>query len=541
MYFIYYFSFASAVLGYGFFLSKYLKINVKNIGITGIVGIFFLTLISYISSIFVAHGYIFNLFILITGLIFFFYFVINLKLSKNDILLFTYIFIILFIFVLLAKNHDDFPYYHFPYTYLLTQYSHPIGLGLLNNGFRNPSSLFFFNSLLFFPKIDIYLIHLGSVYFLGFSNLFFLKNIFSKFNYKKFRFYNFLNLFCLILVNVLFVRLAEYGTDRGGQVLLLVGVLILLLLINDKSKSSNFIKEDLIKFFLIIGALILSLKPFYLIYAPLIFSFLIFPNLKTNFIAVIKSSTFLLVLIYSFFSFFYTFINSSCIIFPLNFTCFENLSWSIPKNEINDVKIWYELWSKAGATPNLIVENRLDYTENFNWVPNWIENYFFNKVSDFLLSILFILVIVFLIFKDKKRKNFSNRNYLLIYFYLLFCLIEWFFNHPSLRYGGYHLFFLLLFIPLAFQFEKYDIQWNVFFKKAIALILIVNFIFIGRNVSRLHKEYSAYEYNIFKDIRYKFIGGDKNFYYRYQKFISDKKVKNNYVNFFGKKVLLINN
>ena len=541
MYFIYYFSFASAVLGYGFFLSKYLKINVKNIGITGIVGIFFLTLISYISSIFVAHGYIFNLFILITGLIFFFYFVINLKLSKNDILLFTYIFIILFIFVLLAKNHDDFPYYHFPYTYLLTQYSHPIGLGLLNNGFRNPSSLFFFNSLLFFPKIDIYLIHLGSVYFLGFSNLFFLKNIFSKFNYKKFRFYNFLNLFCLILVNVLFVRLAEYGTDRGGQVLLLVGVLILLLLINDKSKSSNFIKEDFIKFFLIIGALILSLKPFYLIYAPLIFSFVIFPNLKTNFIAVIKSSTFLLVLIYSFFSFFYTFINSSCIIFPLNFTCFENLSWSIPKNEINDVKIWYELWSKAGATPNLIVENRLDYTENFNWVPNWIENYFFNKVSDFLLSILFILVIVFLIFKDKKRKNFSNRNYLLIYFYLLFCLIEWFFNHPSLRYGGYHLFFLLLFIPLAFQFEKYDIQWNVFFKKAIALILIVNFIFIGRNVSRLHKEYSAYEYNIFKDIRYKFIGGDKNFYYRYQKFISDKKVKNNYVNFFGKKVLLINN
>ena len=170
-----------------------------------------------------------------------------------------------------------------------------------------------------------------------------------------------------------------------------------------------------------------------------------------------------------------------------------------------------------------------------------IENYFFNKVSDFLLSILFILVIVFLIFKDKKRKNFSNRNYLLIYFYLLFCLIEWFFNHPSLRYGGYYLFFLLLFIPLAFQFEKYDIQWNVFFKKAIALILIVNFIFIGRNVSRLHKEYSAYEYNIFKDIRYKFVGGDKNFYYRYQKFISDKKVKNNYVNFFGKKVLLINN
>ena len=139
----------------------------------------------------------------------------------------------------------------------------------------------------------------------------------------------------------------------------------------------------------------MSLKPFYLIYAPLIFSLCNFSKLEYKFYSVIIILVFLLVLIYSFFSFFYTFINSSCIIFPLNFTCFENLSWSIPKNEINDVKIWYELWSKAGATPNLIVENRLDYTENFNWVPNWIENYFFNKVSDFLLSILFILVIVF--------------------------------------------------------------------------------------------------------------------------------------------------
>ena len=47
------------------------------------------------------------------------------------------------IFVFVAKNHDDFGYYHFPYSYLLTQIEHPIGLGLLNNGFR-----IFFNFLL---------------------------------------------------------------------------------------------------------------------------------------------------------------------------------------------------------------------------------------------------------------------------------------------------------------------------------------------------------------------------------------------------------
>ena len=31
----------------------------------------------------------------------------------------------------------------FSYTYLLTQIEHPLGLGQLNNGFRNHSSLFF--------------------------------------------------------------------------------------------------------------------------------------------------------------------------------------------------------------------------------------------------------------------------------------------------------------------------------------------------------------------------------------------------------------
>ena len=66
------------------------------------------------------------------------------------------VFSILFIFILSGKNHDDFPYYHFPYTHILTQFNHPIGLGLINNGFRNPSSLFYLNSLFYLPKIEIF-------------------------------------------------------------------------------------------------------------------------------------------------------------------------------------------------------------------------------------------------------------------------------------------------------------------------------------------------------------------------------------------------
>ena len=44
--------------------------------------------------------------------------------------------------------------------------------------------------------------------------------------------------------------------------------------------------------------------------------------------------------------------NSGCLIYPMSATCFENLSWSIPIQEVNDMNQWYQQWSKGGATPN---------------------------------------------------------------------------------------------------------------------------------------------------------------------------------------------
>ena len=59
---------------------------------------------------------------------------------------------------------------------------------------------------------------------------------------------------------------------------------------------------------------------------------------------------------------------------------------------------WYELWSKAGATPNMIVPNISEYLNGFNWVSNWIDNYFFNKFSDYLFGIIFSIFICLIIF-----------------------------------------------------------------------------------------------------------------------------------------------
>ena len=103
-------------------------------------------------------------------------------------------------------------------------------------------------------------------------------------------------------------------------------------------------------------------------------------------------------LIFIFFILFFNFINSGCLVYPATFTCSENLYWSFPKETVNDVNEWYELWSKAGATPNYVVEDRKFYIANFNWFGNWIDNYFFNKVSDFLLGLTFLGLIFWFYF-----------------------------------------------------------------------------------------------------------------------------------------------
>ena len=73
-------------------------------------------------------------------------------------------------------------------------------------------------------------------------------------------------------------------------------------------------------------------------------------------------------------------------------------------------------------------------------------------------------------------------------------LLEWFFNHPSLRYGGYIIFALIFFIPLSHLLSKYEISKNFTFK-VLTLFVLVASIFIGRNIDRIFYELNFYKAN----------------------------------------------
>jgi hypothetical protein len=155
---------------------------------------------------------------------------------------------------------------------------------------------------------------------------------------------------------------------------------------------------------------------------------------------------------------------------------------------------WYELWSKGGAAPNFRVLNPDQYIQSFNWVSNWIKIYFFTKVSDTLLSILIISIITFATFFTRiKREDKSSRKYLIILVIVILLFVEWFLKHPALRYGGYCLLALILFIPTSLLIEKYKQDRIIY--KIIFIFVVTIFIFYGRNFSRISKEVIKYKYN----------------------------------------------
>jgi len=165
---------------------------------------------------------------------------------------------------------------------------------------------------------------------------------------------------------------------------------------------------------------------------------------------------------------------------------------------------WYELWSKGGAGPNHRVENPDLYIQNLNWLSNWISIYFFNKISDFLAGLLFLLIIFFFIFYSKTKIKIKNNDYRFFIFGVVIILFfEWFWNHPALRYGGYCIIALLLFFPFSLILEKFNNTHKNLKIKFLSIILLIFLIFFVRNFMRIIDENEKYDYKPLKDVYYR--------------------------------------
>ena len=495
-----YFLLTSVVIGFGYFFAKNISTynSNSNIGYIGLYGIFSLTLISYVTNLFIKHDYLHNFIILFIGIFLFIQYIFSNKKSKKnkDIKYFLFFLIISTFSIFYFKSHDDFPYYHLSFIHNLTLNKLEFGLGNFDLAFNHVSSLFFFHSLFKLPFTEDYFYFLGPVLIMVFSNIILVKSILE--DKKKLNFIFFLKLFTFIFINTFFYRLAEHGTDRSAIILIFVSIIIIFEILQNRKLSYQAFEN-----FLIFLTFIISLKSFYAIYG-LLFLGVYFKYFKisqiSNFYKNFKIIN--ISIIFGILILFYNIAYTGCLIYPLTATCFENFYWSMDIERIESAAVWYELWSKAGATPNYRVDDPINYIQGLNWLGVWIDNYFFNKVSDTIGGIILTVFAFLIIFKPKKIKFMFNSKYNIILILLFFLFIEWFFYHPSLRYGGYHLLALLFFIPSAIVLGNQNYSYLKNFKKINIILLIGITIFSIRNIDRIIDENKIYNYNPIKSPRY---------------------------------------
>ena len=487
-------------IGYGLLLINIIDKTILkiNIGYIGLLGMLFCTIIAYITIFLTKHGYLHNIILHLLGITFFIYFLINKKIDFK-FRLYLLIFSILFIGLLILRNHDDFNYYHLTYSLGLSENKLILGLGNLGHGYTQHSSIFFLNSILYLPVVKYYLFHSTGWITLLFINLIFLENIlFKKNKYLDFEF--FFYLFAFLFINFKFFRLGSYGTDISGQIILL-SIIPLIYKLYNFSKIDQ-IDKKILSIIILLITYVSTLKAFmilnFLYLLPLLF-FSKIKKIKQIFIPKVYIVSFLTIFLLVSINISYT----GCAIYPVKQTCLEKkLDWSLTKEHVQMMNTWYQQWSKAGAGIEYRVKDPKEYIKNLNWVSNWYERYFLYKFKETLLGITFLILLVFILFHSKnkyikQKKYFSKKPILIITGATLILFTEWFLQHPALRYGGYYLLTSIIFILFSYILSKKNIRFKDKRKTIFFLIFLSYFLYNSKNINRIKNENNMFTQNNF--------------------------------------------
>ena len=504
-----------SIIGWGLLLIKIIDKNivVKNLGLVGLCGLFSLTLLSYATHLVIPHGYSHNIIIILFGLLYFF-FSIKKNNYKQSLIIICLLFLILISGLFVEKNHDDFPYYHLQYSLQLVENKIQFGLGNLEHGWRHHSSIFFLNSLFYLPYIKFYLFHTSGLITLLFVNSFIIFEIIQKYKSKQFSFYNFFYLMVFAYINSKFYNIGNYGTDISGQLIILI-LIPSFFQFFEKKMQNNQLKIHLILFLYLI-----TLKVFFLtlLIFPLFLLFLTQNNKKVWKI-YFESRIFILGTITFSFLFFYNLAYTGCLVYPISQSCFkkENISWSLEKKEVKRMKVFIEGWSKAGATVDYKEKIALsEYNSNFNWIKGWTERYFFNKGLENFLAIIFLCIIFIALLKSIKIEKQTKQKKIFL-FLVSIIFIEWFFNHPQFRYGGYSAVGLFLFTITNNILVNRNLKLKTSKTIFTSLIVVSLIIFNVRNIDRIlnhfqNDQFKNFPFFYIPNVEYESLKVGKNIY-----------------------------
>jgi len=464
-----------------FFFKKILRFNnaENNIYEYGLFGIISISLYSFILNFFFALADPLNLILLLFPIFFILKFI-----KKSFFISSATIGLISFVIMILENsNRPDAGLYHLPYIRILNEYKIIFGLSNLHFRFGHTSILQYlaapFNNFLFTE--NGILIPLAQIF--SFIVLFFIYEIKSKIHSNFYKLLIFLFLFnILILMN----RYGEFGNDSPAHMFFFLSV-IKLFSNSYMDKETQFVK---ILFYSLYAFLIKT----FLIFAFLIPLFFLYKN-KKFFAKFFFTKKTLLVSTLILLWFIKNFIQSGCLIYPLNITCSKSVSWSSYSNKIANPRIQEisgEAWSKdfPNRENKKILEE--EYISNLDWINTWRKIHFSVVVKNLLPISLLVILLKIIKYNNLRHKDLISFRKEISFLLLLsfFTSLYWFFKFPLFRYGSSYLISLIIFIYIfSLYFEKKESFYQKEIKFLKNIILIIFFILLLKNFKRFYLNY----------------------------------------------------
>lgn len=482
--------FCFSSIGYGSLILNKLNLKYFYFGLSGIVGLFFYAFVITFLHFFIAISPILNLIILLFGLFIFFlnYQKIKFKKFKFSFENFLIIFLIIVIFFMFYgyKPHEDFGYYHLPY--IKAFLSQKIIFGFVNilEPYLWNSILLNLSSVFVIPYFDLKGIFLAPLMFYFFFILILFNEIFTNLKNKKY-FYpsTIFSLIILFYFLLKFARVAEFGVDIPSHIVALLVILYFVKFFEIKNISTPE-RYNYVVLILLLSIFSLTIKISNISIIILFFSIL-FLNFKyLNFKEIFFPTT--IILLFAFSWLVQQFIYSGCLLFPLNFTCFDTI-WS-SKMYIKNILLSLEITNKSfGAYKGVL--SGTEYIQNFNWFKNWFAR---NKI-EFLehLGVLIVapLFLSFITFykKDFKINIFNIKSkifYNSIILFILISFIIWISKSPVTRFAIP--FFIVAMFYLIYFFIKKKIYLRFNYKIVLITIFICLTINLSKNTLRVFKK-----------------------------------------------------
>jgi len=477
----------STIYSYGLIVTnlvfKKQKIDIFIIIISGYTFIGVLTLIFHF---FFKINDTYSVIIFIFGFIFF---IFNFNFSKSKLkeFIFLSLIIVLLGFILFAYSEHpiDANMYHHPYISYLKSEKIIFGIANIQFRFGHISFLQYIQAALSNGLMhDISLASINIIFYITFIYYF----SFEIFESKKFNFLLILKILLVSFVLIKFSRYREYGNDL---IPLLVSIYFLIKIFdfnNLRLPNSKILFNLALPFAAFMFLHKISYLFVFLIFLPMI-KYIKFRKIKKD---DLKFFGIFVILILPWLV--KNYINTSCLAYPIEITCFENSLFILNGLAEPSNAAWLtEIWAKGFIdNPNW---EKLDldvYRKNLNWLPTWLEGHF-NKILEKISPLIFIqiLMLFYLFLKKDEFIVFKKNRKISIFFLLIFVanflgMLIWFLKAPTFRYGSFYIiaFITLLYILILGYFFKIKETNNFIFFKIIFLIALLFFIF--KNLNRIY-------------------------------------------------------